>query len=341
MVEGLVRLGHEHDYHPRPAGNVIVLKVGSIHGCSPIENNQQSGNDPHSGMKKNPFISIVIPTLNSHDVIHAAIGSIADQSFRSIEVIISDGGSSDQTVSYAMAQLQNAAIEVSAIISPGSSIYHAINLGVNVAQGEWLYILGSDDRLYDADILQSVSRHLSSTTASVVYGDAWFERSPGFLYGGLFWLNRFNVMNICHQSLFYRSSAVRRLGIVYDENYQILADWDYNLRLFARLRFEHISLTIAKYACYGVSDSRKDTKFLDGLQGKIIDYFGIRAFWLLPPDWLSIAVAQRSNVLTRILLTANRLTYFIGRKFFGSQFGRRAASSRDLYVSPFTVGRNL
>ena len=64
--------------------------------------------------------------LNSHDVIHAVIGSIADQSFRSIEVIISDGGSSDQTVSYAMAQLQNAAIEASAIISPGSSIYHRL-----------------------------------------------------------------------------------------------------------------------------------------------------------------------------------------------------------------------
>jgi len=284
-------------------------------------------------MKKSPLISIVIPTLNSRGVIHAAIESIAEQKFRSIEVIISDGGSSDQTVSYAMAQLQKAAIEVSAIISPGSSIYHAINLGVSIAQGEWLYVLGSDDRLYDSDILQTVSQHLSSTTAGVIYGDAWFERSPGFLYGGQFWLNRFNVMNIYHQSLFYRSSAVRRLGIIYDENYQILADWDYNLRLFARLRFEHISLTIAKYACYGVSDSRKDTKFLDDLQGKIIDYFGIRAFWLLPPDRLSIGVARRPKLIWKTLLNLNRLAYVVGRKIGGHGFGQHSASVRNLYVN--------
>lgn len=292
-------------------------------------------------MNKSPLISIVIPTLNSHNVIHASIESIVEQKFESIEVIISDGGSSDQTVSYAMAQLQNAAIAVSAIVSPRSSIYHAINLGISIAQGEWLYVLGSDDRFYSADVLQQVSRHLSSTSAGVVYGDAWFERSSGFLYGGVFWLNRFNVLNICHQSLFYRTSAVRKLGISYDENYSVLADWDYNLKLLSRLRFEHIPLTIARYACYGVSDSRIDTKFLDGLQGKIIDYFGIRAFWLLTPDWLSIGVAQRSNVLTRILLATNRLIYFIGRKLISSKFGRRVASSRDLYVAPSLVGRNL
>jgi hypothetical protein len=140
-------------------------------------------------------------------------------------------------------------------------------------------------------------------------------------------------MNICHQSLFYRSNAVRRLGIVYDENYQILADWDYNLRLFAHLRFEHISLTIAKYACYGVSDSRKDTKFLDDLQGKIIDYFGIRAFWLLPPDWLSIGVARRPKLVWKTLLNLNRLAYVIGRKIVGRGFGQYSASIRNLYVN--------
>jgi glycosyltransferase involved in cell wall biosynthesis len=291
-------------------------------------------------MKKSPLISIVIPTLNSHDVIHASIESIAAQGFRSIEVILSDGGSHDQTVQYAMARLQKAAIDVSIIISPGSSIYHAINLAVSIARGEWLYVLGSDDRLYNADVLHVVAQHLISTSADVVYGDAWFERSPGFLYGGIFWLNRFNVLNVCHQSVFYRSSAVRKLGITYDEDYKILADWDYNLRLFARLRFEHISLPIARYACYGISDSKKDDAFLDGLPGKIIDYFGVRAFWLMTPDWLSIAVAQRSNVLTRVLLAANRLTYVIGRKLIGSKFGQRAASTRDLYVSPLIVSRN-
>lgn len=284
-------------------------------------------------MKKSPLISIIIPTLNCQDIIHLSLGSIAEQSFRSIEVIISDGGSSDQTVSYSMEQLTKACIDVSVILSPGSSIYHAINLGINVAQGEWLYVLGSDDRLCDANVLQVVSQHLKSTSAGVVYGDAWFERAPGFLYGGVFWLNRLNVLNICHQSIFYRSSAVRKVGIVYDESYKILADWDYNLKLFARLRFEHISLPIAKYACYGISDSKKDDAFLDDLQGRIIDYFGLRAFWLLTPDWLSIGVARRPKLKWKALLLLNRLTYMAGRKIFGCGFGQRRASIRVLHVN--------
>lgn len=248
-------------------------------------------------------------------------------------MIISDGGSTDQTVSYSMEQLTKAGIDVSVILSPGSSIYHAINLGINVARGEWLYVLGSDDRLCDANVLQIVSQHLKSTSAGVVYGDAWFDRAPGFLYGGVFWLNRLNVLNICHQSIFYRSSAVRKVGIVYDESYKILADWDYNLKLFASLRFEHISLPIAKYACYGISDSNKDDAFLDDLQGKIIDYFGLRAFWLLTPEWLSIGVARRPKLKWKALLVLNRLTYMAGRKIFGSGFGQRRASIRVLHVN--------
>lgn len=283
-------------------------------------------------MEKTPFISIVIPVLNRRDKIKPTLDSIARQTFRSVEVVLSDGGSSDQTVEFVLAELARSAVDVAVIISPGSSVYGAINLGIKIARGEWLYVLGSDDQLYDELVLQTVARRLRATAADVVYGDAWFERSPGFLYGGPFWLNRFNVSNICHQSIFYRAGAVKRLGVIYNEKYRILADWDYNIKLFSRLRFEHLSLPIARYACYGLSDSELDISFLSDLQANMIDYFGLRAYWLLSPDWLSLGVARRPTPVRVLLLAINRLIYAIGRSMFGKAFGQKPVNSKDHYI---------
>lgn len=283
-------------------------------------------------MEKTPFISIVIPVLNRRDKIKPTLDSIARQTFRSVEVVLSDGGSSDQTVEFVLAELAKSAVDVAVIISPGSSVYGAINLGIKIARGEWLYVLGSDDQLYDELVLQTVARRLRATAADVVYGDAWFERSPGFLYGGPFWLNRFNVSNICHQSIFYRAGAVKRLGVTYNEKYRILADWDYNIKLFSRLRFEHLSLPIARYACYGLSDSELDIPFLSDLQANMIDYFGLRAYWLLSPDWLSLGVAHRPTPVRVLLLAINRLIYAVGRSMFGKAFGQKPVNSKDHYI---------
>ena len=283
-------------------------------------------------MKKAPLISIVIPVLNRCNEIKVTLDSIVRQTFNSIEVVLSDGGSSDQTVDLVLAELAKASIDVTVIISPGSSVYEAINLGKQNARGEWLYVLGSGDRLYDESVLQTVASRLQATSADVVYGDAWFERSPGFVYGGPFWLNRFNVHNICHQSIFYRASAVKGLGVTYDEKYKILADWDYNVKLFSRLRFEHLSLIIANYACYGLSDSQHDTLFYADLQANMIDYFGLRAYWLLTPDWLSLGVARRPAPLRSLLLSINRLIYAVGRRLFGETFGQKPTNVKAVYI---------
>lgn len=275
----------------------------------------------------------MIPVLNRRCQIECTLDSIVRQRFKSVEVILSDGGSCDQTVDFVLAELGQVGIDVVVVISPGSTVYGAINLGIQVARGDWLYVLGSDDQLYDENTLQAVASQLLTTSADVVYGDAWFERSSGFLYGGVFWPNRLNVSNICHQSIFYRASAVKKLGAIYNEKYRILADWDYNMRLFSQLPFEHVSFPIAKYACYGLSDSQVDELFLADMHANMIDYFGLRAYWLLTPDWLSLGVARRPTLMRKVLLALNRLVYAICRKVFGETFGQRPVSVKELYVS--------
>jgi glycosyltransferase involved in cell wall biosynthesis len=256
-----------------------------------------------------PLISIIIPVLNSREVIERALETIAKQTFSEIEVIISDGGSTDDTAGFALSYLANASIKATAIIQPGSSIYGSLNLAGRIAQGEWQYVLGSDDRLYNNDTLADIGNSLRLTKADVCHGNAWNANANQLICSGAYTLNRFIAQNICHQAIFYRSSTIRRLGIEYNERYRLLADWDYNLKLLSRCRFHCLPTTVAIFSGTGKSSCEEDYEFRMDLEANIIRYFGLRMCYLMHPDCLEIVTSRHPRRGNRILLAANRLFY--------------------------------
>jgi len=257
----------------------------------------------------NPLISIIIPTLNSREIIEAALETIDKQTFRDIEVILSDGGSSDDTVDFALRYLARASIKATAIVQPGSTVYRALNLAGRVAAGEWQYALGSDDKLYDPQVLSDVADRLRLSTADVCYGSAWNANANLLISCGEYTLDRFATENICHQGIFYRSEKIRRLGLEYAENYPLLADWDYNLRLFSQCRFDFIPRTIAIFSGTGKSSYGEDKKFRTDLEANMIQYFGLRTCYLLHPAHLKRGTMFRPRRGNRALLAANRFLY--------------------------------
>lgn len=271
---------------------------------------------PKSNETGAPLISVIMPVLNSRDKIDAALDSLIEQDCRCFEVVFSDGGSIDGTIEYALAKMRSNGIEAFALVVIGSTIYGAINHAVRTARGQWLFVLGSDDSLYTPTIFSELKSLLINSSADVVYGDAWFEMKDGFVYGGPFWLNRLAALNICHQSIFYRANRLAELGINYDEKYPILADWNYNLKLFSCSRFQHIPLLISRFSCTGVSCSQTDTRFEDERYQRIWDYYGWRSFFLLSPDWLSRCLEHQTSPLNRMGLAVNRLIHNLNRRLF-------------------------
>jgi glycosyltransferase involved in cell wall biosynthesis len=261
------------------------------------------------------LVSIVIPTLNCKEIIRRAIDSISDQNFADLEVIISDGGSSDGTVDFTLNTLNSKKIHASAVIYPGSSIYQAINLGIKLAQGEWIYVLGSDDRLYQSDILQRIASHLLNSKADVLYGDAWAGDTDGFLLGGQFDLNRLCRENICHQAIFYRRNTLVALGVEYDDNYELLADWNYNVRLLSHCRFQHVPIIIAFFTGTGRSSTGRDYAFERDRERNILRYFGIRSIFMLHPIQFQSIAATARRPFQGILRTANKVTFPLYRRF--------------------------
>jgi glycosyltransferase involved in cell wall biosynthesis len=94
------------------------------------------------------LVSVIIPTFNSDGFIEEAIDSVVAQKYPSIEIIIVDDGSTDNSVAVARQKLQRSAesfqiIELGANKGPSG----ARNAGLRVANGSWMQFLDSDDVL--------------------------------------------------------------------------------------------------------------------------------------------------------------------------------------------------
>lgn len=90
---------------------------------------------------KQPLVSVVIPTYNRAGIIAKAVSSVLTQTYREIEVIIVDDGSTDDT-SAALAEFGE---RIRVIRQSNAGPSAARNRGAAVARGEYLAFLDSDD----------------------------------------------------------------------------------------------------------------------------------------------------------------------------------------------------
>lgn len=98
-------------------------------------------------MMKNIKISIIIPAFNAADTIARAVGSLLVQDFESIEIILVDDGSTDET--YAICEELSASdMRITVIRKENGGVSSARNAGLDVARGEYVMFLDSDDVLH-------------------------------------------------------------------------------------------------------------------------------------------------------------------------------------------------
>ena len=158
------------------------------------------------------------------------------QSFKNYEVWIIDSLSSDSTKVF----LKTLQAPFYWLFEKDSGIYDAMNKGVKRAQGDWLYFLGCDDRLYNKNTLESVFnkvgevKEMDLIIGQIKYdlngGESYFiRRKKGVVISSMsrkIWLK--NTLH--HQAIFYKKSVFSELE--YSMQYQILSDYNLNINLF-------------------------------------------------------------------------------------------------------------
>lgn len=98
-------------------------------------------------MSQVPTVSVLIPTYNSEQTICRALSSVFAQTLQPIEVIVVDDSSSDGTVSLVKRFCSKLKPGFLKIVELGSNygVYHARNVGWDMACGEFLAFLDADD----------------------------------------------------------------------------------------------------------------------------------------------------------------------------------------------------
>lgn len=184
-----------------------------------------------------PLVSIIVPSYNQGRFIAQTIESILAQAYRPLEIVVVDGGSSDETLDVLRSFANCPELRWSS--EPDQGVADAVNKGLARARGTIAGIQSSDD-YYLPGAVEAVVGEFADESVGLVYGDVQKvdvgggeivrTQLPGFS------LERFlaKITWIPQPAAFFRLSLARALG-GWNERY-FVADVEFWLRLAFRAR---------------------------------------------------------------------------------------------------------
>ena len=180
-----------------------------------------------------PTVSVVIPTFNRAENVMRAVNSALGQTERSVEVIVVDDGSTDDTP----AKFAKPPERVRYIRKANGGASSARNAGLRAAHGEWVALLDSDDEwkpeklqlqlaVMRDEFVACACRHIH------VNADGSTQIKPEGLPGRDNHLFRdlYEKLSLKTSSLLFKRHLIERIGL-FNERFPISNDWDFFLRL--------------------------------------------------------------------------------------------------------------
>jgi len=180
-----------------------------------------------------PQVSVVIPSYNRASNALRAMHSALNQTEKSVEVLVVDDGSSDDTPQ-AFAQLPP---RVTYIRKPNGGASSARNAGLRRASGEWVALLDSDDEWAPEKLARQLAAMGKDYVASAcrhvhINADGSREVKPERLPGAhhhLF-VDLYGNLSLKTSTLVFRRHLLEKVGL-FHERFPISNDWDFFLRL--------------------------------------------------------------------------------------------------------------
>ena len=242
----------------------------------------------------NPKVSIVLPTYNGAKYIQQSIESCLNQTYKNIELIIVDDGSTDETPEIIKSYKDERIKYIRHKKNEG--LPHALNTGFAKATGEYL-TWTSDDNYYAKEAIEKMLSFLRDRKCSFVYCDYYrfndenpsklnIVKLPDFLV-----LENHNDVGAC----FLYSRKVKEVIGDYDPNAFLAEDYDYWIRISKKFSMCHLAEPLYFY--------REYTKSLS-----LSRFYEVRV--------VDILVRMKNEVL-EIDLAVDSLVGLIARKYPG------------------------
>jgi len=179
-------------------------------------------------------ISIITVVWNNKKTIKDSINSVLNQTYADIEYIVVDGSSSDGTVDI----VKGYADKISHFISePDEGIYDALNKGIELASGDVIGILHSDDLFSDRFVVSDMMERMVVENAEIAFSDMVIVDNSmtkvlRYYMASYFspWMFKIGWMPP-HPTCFIKKSLFDEFGM-YSLDYKVAGDFDFLVRIF-------------------------------------------------------------------------------------------------------------
>jgi glycosyltransferase involved in cell wall biosynthesis len=265
-----------------------------------------------SSEKMGKLISIITPSYNQANYIKDTISSVRNQSYRPLEHIIIDGGSTDETIDILKAyELDSNNIQVTWISEMDRGQAHAINKGLKLARGDIIGWINSDDVYFLNDVFARVVKaFVENPEVDIIHGDV-AKIGENNLINFIWCIPEFNYERMCVDGKISQPTVFFRCKVFKDhalrENF-LAVDYELWLRLGRSYRFKHLNLIIAgdREQPNRISARKKEELLNSHIQARD-EYFpnpsSLKIFWFQSSSFILRSFFRVRGLIKFILLT--------------------------------------
>ena len=199
-----------------------------------------------------PLISIITVVFNAKNDLEKTIKSIQKQSFKDFEYIVVDGGSKDGTLDIINQYNQHITTWIS---EPDRGLYDAMNKGILLSKGKFLWFINAGDEIYEATTLENLFA-IDGFSSDIYYGETALIDENGNILGTrskmstrklpekLNWKSLQRGMVVQHQSFI----VSKEKSVLYNLNYKVSADIDWVIICLKNsTKITHANLILSKF----------------------------------------------------------------------------------------------
>ncbi len=186
-------------------------------------------------MTASPLVSVIIPTYNRAGFLEEALASVIAQTYRPLEIIVVDDGSTDET------PWRISRFPVRYVRGPRRGVSAARNRGIRLSRGEFVAFLDSDDLWLPEKVARQVEFFLRHPEAVAVQPEeVWMRRgqrvNPRKRHakeGGYIFHRCVELCVVSPSGVMLRRRVLEELGM-FDESFPACEDYELWLRISSR-----------------------------------------------------------------------------------------------------------
>ncbi len=212
-------------------------------------------------IKDNPTVSVIIPTYNRAHMVGRAIQSVLDQTYQDFELIVVDDASTDNTEEVVKSFNDERLRYIRHNENSGSSVAPR-NTGIEIARGEYIAFLDSDDEWLPQKLEKQIDKFNSvSPDVGLVYcGYAGVSKRTGETLFKVMNAKRGDVFRLIVErnivggpTVLIRRECFQKTGL-FDKGFLSFQDWDMWIRIAKYYKVDFVPEILVKYCVHGTQN---------------------------------------------------------------------------------------